>query len=189
MKAFRRLKNQLRASWKWVLSFGSRDWELEDYPISFRKQEPDPNGEYDNNPRFKHHSYIASIVNWNVDGFGDSKDEALRGLLATFAARKATLAENGKPLPRPGTNVPIQFASQEHVNVHPRLTQDFIQRVLGFKWGFVSDESSLWDFHSEETNELLIAKIRSVYGVAVDDIESARLWEILDRIAEAQKSE
>jgi hypothetical protein len=85
--------------------------------------------------------------------------------------------------------VPIEFASQERVDVHPELTQDFIERVLGFKWAFISDESSLWDFHEDQTNELLVAKIRSVYGVSVDDVESARIWEILDRIAESQESD
>jgi len=189
MNAIHRLRNQLRASWKWTLSFRSRDWELEDYPTSVRRQEPDPDSKYENNPRFEPHSYWASIINWNVNGFGNSKEEALGDLFTCFATRKAKLAEDGKPLPRPGANVPIQFASQERVNAHPALTQDFIERVLGFEWAFVSDESSLWDFHCEKTNELLVAKIRSVYGVCVDDIESAKLWEILDRIAAAQKPE
>jgi hypothetical protein len=170
------------------LSFRSRDWKLEDYPISVRRQYPDPNCEYDNNPRFRQHSYVASIINWNVTGSGDSKGEALRDLLNWFATRKAYLAEKGGPLPRPGTNVPIEFASQERVNAHPELAQDFIERVLGFEWAFISDESSLWDFHSDETNELIVAKIRSVYGVGVDDIESARIWEILNRIAESQRT-
>jgi hypothetical protein len=189
MNVVDRFRNQLRASWKWALSFRSHDWGLQDYPISVRRQEVDPDSEYDDNPRFKQHSYVSSIINWNVNGFGNLKGEAMTDLLANFAARKAYLAEKGRPLPRPGTNVPIEFASQDSVNAHPDLTQDFIERVLGFEWAFVSDESSLWDFHTEKTNELLVAKIRSVYGVSVDDIESAKIWEILDRIAETQKSE
>jgi hypothetical protein len=189
MNLIHRFGYQLRASWKWALSFRSPNWELKDYPIYVRKQEPDADSKYENNPRFEPHPYRASIINWNVDGTGNSKEEALSDLLTWFEARKAKLVEEGKPLPRPGTNVPIQFASQERVNDHPELAQDFIERVLGFEWAFISDESSLWDFHSDETNELLVAKIRSVYGVSVDDIESAKLWEILDRIAVAQKSE
>jgi hypothetical protein len=189
MKAVARFRSQLRASWKWALSFRSHDWELEDYPISVRRQEPDPGCEFDDNSRLKQDSYVASIVNWNVTGSGNSQEEAFSDLLNWFAIRKAKLAEEGKPLPRPGRKVPLEFASQERVNAHPDLTQDFIERVLGFEWAFVSDESSLWDFHNEKTNDLLAAKIRSVYGVSVDDIESARIWEILDRIAEAQKTE
>jgi hypothetical protein len=189
MRVVDRFRSQLRASWKWALSFRTRDWELGDYPISVRRIDPDPNREYDENPRFQQHAYAASIINWSVSGSGNSKDEALKDLLNWFAIRKARLAEEGKRLPRPGRKVPLQFASQEGVNAHPDLTQDFIERVLGFEWAFVSDESSLWDFHTEKTNELLVGEIRSVYGVSVDDIESAKIWEILDRIAKTQKSE
>lgn len=180
--------NQLRATWKWVLSFLSKDWELEDYPISIREQKPDQCNAYDDSRRLKLHPFVASITNWNVDGFGDSKEDALRDLLTSFISRKAMLKDEGKPLPRPGTKVPIQFASQLRVNAHPGLTQDFIERVLGFEWAFISDESSLWDFHSDASNEALLVKIKDVYGVNAEDIQSARIWEILDRIAEAQES-
>jgi hypothetical protein len=55
--------------------------------------------------------------------------------------------------------------------------------VLNLDWAFISDESSLWDFHEAKTNEALIARIKEVYGVDVSDIESAKLPEILERIA------
>jgi hypothetical protein len=32
-----------------------------------------------------------------------------------------------------------------------------------------------------------LVKIKDVYGVNAEDIQSARIWEILDRIAEAQE--
>jgi hypothetical protein len=54
--------------------------------------------------------------------------------------------------------------------------------------GLGSDESSLWDFHSSEDNQEFIAKIREIYGVDVSDVESARLWQILDRIATSRVS-
>jgi hypothetical protein len=59
--------------------------------------------------------------------------------------------------------------------------------VLGLDWAWISDESSLWDFHHDETNDALISKIDEVYGVDVSDIQSARLTEILERIATRQK--
>ena len=173
--------------WKWALSFFSHDWELKDYPISIRKQYSDPDGPYDNDPRFKLHPFVASITNWNVEGFGDSEAEALSDLRSAFGSRKAKLKDDGKPLPRPGAKVPIQFVSQVRVNAHPDLTKDFIERVLGFEWAFISDESSLWDFHCDATNKDLLVKIKDVYGVNVEDIQSARIWEILDRIAETQE--
>jgi len=186
MQAVVQLLDQLKAAWKWALSFRSPEWELKDYPISIRRQYPDPNDPYDNNPRFKQHLFFASIINWNVSGAGDSKEEALQDLASWFASRKARLKDEVKPLPRPGTDVPIQFASQVRMNAHQELAQDFIERVLGFECAFISDESSLWNFHTDATNEALLTKIRDVYGVNVEDIESAKVWEILDRIAEAQ---
>lgn len=181
-----RFGKQLWAMWKWAVSFLSSDWELEDYPISIRRQDPDPDGPYDNSPRFKLHLFAASITKWKVDGFGDSGPEALCNLRSAFASRKAKLRDDGKPLPRPGTKVPIQFASQERVNAHPDLTQDFIERVLGLEWAFISDGSSLWDFHSDATNEVFLMRIKDTYGRNVEDIQSARVWEILNRIAETQ---
>ena len=100
-----------------------------------------------------------------------------------LAAEKVKRANVKKPLPRPGTHVPIEFASRQRVSADPELAQDFIRRVLNLDWAFISDESSLWDFHHAETNEALIAKIEEVYGVDVSDIESAKLSEILERIA------
>jgi predicted RNase H-like HicB family nuclease len=184
MQAVIRLRNFLLARWKWAMSFRARDWQLADYPIFIRQQLPDPDSPFDNNPRFKLHNYVARVVDWTaMDSHGDSREEALNNLRAKFLARKAKLVKERKPLPRPGTEVPIEFASQERVNVHPELTKDFINRVLGLPWAFISDGSSLWDFHTEENNNALFAKIREVYSVDVSDIESGNLGEILDRIA------
>jgi len=174
--------NHIQAAWKWSLSFLERDWQLSDYPLSIRKFDPDYAG-----TRLKQHRYSVAIVNWWVmSGGGDTKHEAQEELEKRFAAEKVRRVEAGKPLPRPGTHVPIEFASQQRVNAHPELADDFIRRVLNLDWAWISDESSLWDFHSSEDNGALIAKIREVYGVDVSDIESAKLSEILNRIASKQ---
>jgi hypothetical protein len=178
----------LKAWWKWLLSFRKHNWQLEDYPVALRTQKADPDCAYDNNPRFKLHGYVAAIINWHVDGFGETREEALNDLRAKFLARKAKLADEGKPMPRPGTKVPIEFAPQGRVNAHPELKQDFIHRVLDLEGAFISDKSSLWDFHVEENNDALVAKIREVYGVDVNDIDSGNLAEILDRIAASRES-
>jgi hypothetical protein len=47
----------------------------------------------------------------------------------------------------------------------------------------IPDESSLRDFHSEETNNALCAKIRNICGVYLSDIQSAKLTETFDRIS------
>jgi hypothetical protein len=81
---------------------------------------------------------------------------------------------------------PIEFASQVRVSVNGELSEDFIRRVLGLDEAWISDESSLWDFHADADNEQLYAKIREVYGVDVWDIRSARLSEVFDRIANSR---
>lgn len=176
-----RLRDDIRRSWKWCCSFAKTDWELQDYPISIRGQELDLNLP----ARFTQQPYWARVLGWNIGAGGASKPEALNALREQFAKRKSDWLKKGKPLPRPGVDVPIEFASQEQVNAHPKLAEDFIHRVLGLPSAWISDQSSLWDFHYEETNEALLAKIREVYGVDVSDIESARLWEIFDRIEQA----
>jgi hypothetical protein len=126
-------------------------------------------------------------VNWGLAGGGNTETEALQCLEKNLATAKMERASSGISLPRPGKRVPIQFASQERVSAHPELAEDFAHRVLGLDWAWISDESSLWDFHHDETNDALISKIDEVYGVDVSDIQSARLTEILERIATRQK--
>jgi hypothetical protein len=181
-----RFADQVRALWKPFLSLRKRDWELTDYPVVFRIHEPDPSSPYQP-PRFKLHRCVASIVNWHLTGSGDSREEALQSLRGTFASVKLEKQESCKPLPRPGKTVPIEFASQERVKAHPELAEDFIHRVLGLEWAWISDGSSLWDFHTGENNDALYAKIKEVYGVDVSDIHSAKLQEILERISVTQK--
>jgi hypothetical protein len=64
------------------------------------------------------------------------------------------------------------------------LAKDFVKRILDIDWAWISDESTLCDFHSEETNESSIKKIRDVYGVDVSDISDGNLADIFDRILE-----
>ena len=173
-----RLRDDIRRFWKWCRSFAKTDWELQDYPISIKRQKLDlilP-------ARFTQHRYWARVLGWHIDAGGASKAEALNALGEQFAKRKSDWLKEGKPLPRPGVHVPIEFAPQERVGAHAKLAEDFIHRILGLEEAWITDGSSLWDFHFEETNEALLAKIREVYGVDVSDIESGRLWEIFDRI-------
>jgi hypothetical protein len=180
------LRNHIRATWKWSLSLLKRDWTLTDYPIAVREHVIDP---VYVGTRLKQHRYSASIVNWwAVSGGGNTKDEALEELHKRFAAENARRAEEHKRLPRPGTQVPTEFVSRQRIDAHPELMEDFVRRVLGLDWAWISDESSLWDFHASDDNQALISRINEVYGVDVSDIESGRLCEILERIAAKQSS-
>ena len=118
-------------------------------------------------------------MNWpGPSGGGDSKSEALAAIRKNVDEFK----HNNK-LPRPGTKVLVQFASTKRVDGHSALAKDFIKRVLELDWAFISDESSLWDFHEKETNDALLEKIRSIYGVDVSDISTGKLVDVFDRIA------
>jgi hypothetical protein len=177
-----RLRDDIRRFWKWCCSFAKTDWELEDYPISIKRQEVDLNLP----ARFTQHPCWARVLGWHIDAGGASKAEAMNALREQFAKRKTDWLKTGKPLPRPGVRVPIEFASQERLSAHAELAEDFIHRILGLESAWISDESSLSNFHFEETNGELVAKIREVYGVDVSDIESGKLWEIFDRIEQAK---
>ena len=78
---------------------------------------------------------------------------------------------------------PIEFAPQDRVDAHPALLDDFIHRVLEMEGAFISDESSLWDFHMDMNNDDLLTRIKRVYGVDVSNIESGNIAMILERIA------
>jgi len=179
------IKNRLLAFEKYVLSFRKNDWELCDYPITISKQEHNPEIEDSRLQQFK---YWATIVNWHLSGHGNTENEAFESLRNVFGTTKNEKKKKGELLPRPGTHVPIQFSSQEMVNKYPELADDFIHRVLEMDWAWISDESSLWDFHGDESNDFYIAKIKEVYDVDVSDIQSAKLSEILERISENNRT-
>jgi len=165
------------------LSFRKRQWELSDYPIDIIEQTPDLNSSY-NQTRFTLPRYIARITRWwAISGKGETIDEAMADLQINFQTTMANRRAEGKPQIRPGLLAPVEFASQELIERNHELSEDFIHRVLDLEWAWISDESSLADFHAEPDNTVLVNRIREVYAVDVSDIESARLPEILNRIA------
>jgi hypothetical protein len=56
-----------------------------------------------------------------------------------------------------------------------RLAEDFIRPVLDLDRAWISDESSLWDFHTNETKELLYAKMRRDIGGAYYSVSANTL--------------
>jgi hypothetical protein len=171
--------------WKFGLSFLKRDWQLRDYPIRVRKQGDAP---ADPNSRFKTYPWSAQIDGWGViSGLGNTRDEALSQLAVNFEEQKARRASEGKLLPRPGTHVPIQFASTELIAAHGPLVDDFIHRVLELPWAFISDESRLWQFPEGDPIDIYLDRIRTIYGVDCSDLADAPICEILERIAVRQQ--
>jgi hypothetical protein len=179
-----RLRNRLHSSWKWLLSFRTNDWQLDDYPIGIREQQNNGNPHLPA-PRFISHRYVAHVLNASITGSGDTPSASREKLKETFGMARSRRLEDGKPLVRPGRSWPLDFAAQEHVNEHEALSADFIHRVLDLDWAWISDESSLWDFHADSDNSRLNAKIMEIYGVDVSDIRSGRLAAIFERIAQS----
>lgn len=123
------------------------------------------------------------------DRGGETPTQAMADLVDQFRRiKKGGRLSDGKGMPRPGTKVPVEFASSDRVSAEPELRDDFIQRILDSEWAFVSDESTLWDFHTETSNDALNAKIKATYGVDVSDLESGNLADILDRITAKRKN-
>jgi hypothetical protein len=180
-----KLKNRLHSSWKWLLSFRTNDWQLDDYPVEIREQQDNGNPPLPA-PRFISHRYVAHILNAAITGSGDTPSAAKEKLKESFRTVRNRRLEDGKPLVRPGRSWPVEFASQEQVNEYEALSEDFIHRVLDLDWAWISDESSLWDFHADSDNSRLNAKIMEVYGVDVSDIQSGRLAAIFERIVQSR---
>lgn len=177
LRSLKEITFQARAAWKRLTSTFKSEWTIPDYPINTQFHSP---SEVSGVSRLKPIPWTAQVINWpGMSGGGNTRQEALEDLRHRFEQFKAT----NKELPGPGTKVPIQFAARTRVDRHAKLAKDFIERILGLEWAWISDESSLSDFHEEETDEALVQKIRTTYGVDVSDISSGNLAEIFDRIA------
>lgn len=176
-------KRRFRMKVKYCLSFLKRGWQLRDYPVILREfatPESDPGNGW-HFPRFE-----AYIQGWHLSGTGDTPDEARASLAAAFQKQKAKHAAQGKPLPRPGVLVPFDFASTARIDGHGALAQDFIERVLGLEWAWVSDLSGLGEFSIGHSPNIYIDRIREIYRVDCSDLTDAPLVDILDRIAAHQ---
>lgn len=163
---------------KWLASFLRRDWTLSDYPVRVRRNggEPKPS-----------EAWVAQILNWpGPGGIGASKEEAIERLRENVESIRAQRRSTKEGMPRPGREVPIQFASTARVLANPALYDDFITRVLGFQPSeiFISDDSSLDNFGDEAHVASLRDRILQVYGVDVSDLRDGLLCEILERLRE-----
>jgi len=174
------IRERIQIGWKWLLSFRKREWALAEYPVRVRAngQSPEPSI-----------AYCAQILNWpGPAGLGPTKVEAYEQLSNHWEE----IRRHRETMPRPGTHVPIQFASTERVQTDPALLDDFIQRVLLFSRNdpvFISDESSLHDFGDGAQVQELVARTRDVYAIDVSDIagDSGNIAEILERISRASE--
>jgi hypothetical protein len=171
-----KLSRQNRSRLAWIKSFFKTSWRFEDYPLDYIDQGECP----PNLPaRLQHKRWRADLVNWYaVSGSGDSKEAALADAKQKFVDRKTS----GEKMWRPGTGPGIVFAAKETPTRYPELSDDFIHKVLNLQWAWISDFSTLWDFHTENDNDAMYLRIGEIYGVDVSSVPNARLMDIFAEI-------
>jgi hypothetical protein len=167
------LSRQTRARIAWLLSFLKRKWTLADYPVDYIDQ-----GDFAISPskRHPHSCWRADLLGLpHLSGLGDTREQALGDAQQKFA----TYLASGAELRRPGSKPKVIFATDLEVSRFPDLRDHFIIHVLDLEWAFLSDESTLWDFHGELDNAALYHRIGVVYGVDVSHIPNANIAAIL----------
>lgn len=167
----------IKAFIKRLKSYSKTDWNFEDYPTQTWKN---PNAGEDKV------AYGAGIINWPMMvGHGETDEKALTALKDNFKLYK----ENNNNLPRPGTNVPLKFASTDNIDKYELTAVDYFKNVLNmdFYEGFYSDGSVLEflsddDIDSEKMKQEIINRTLILYSVDISDIYDEPLWKIFERI-------
>ena len=143
---------QLKAKLKYLLSFLKSEWTFADYPL---ETWTNPNAEQDDI------KFGAKFTNWSTFiAHGTSTSEAILNL-------RNNLVEYGKEnkLPRPGSNVPIEFAESARIEENEEIAVAFFEKIIemNFYDCFISDMTSLHDFDLD--NAETIEKIKTEYGI------------------------
>ena len=169
-----------RIARSWLLSFLRSDRLPEHYPIDIREQSGVP----------LESTWFAHVLNWpGPSGLGSTKQLARQALLRTLQEIAAERWSRGEAMPRPGSFVPVEFASAERVNADPELLEEFIVKALGFNAGdpvFISDQTSIEDFGDELEVELIRTRIHQHFGVAVPAAGPTSVADLLVRIRAAR---
>jgi hypothetical protein len=169
---------------KRLMSYTKREWNFHDYPIYTWKN---PNaGE-------EKVAFGAGFVDWmGMVGHGVNAERAIAQLKEQFDLFKAN-----NELSRPGTHVPLKFASTQKIDQYADIGRDFLYRIFGLNFdnGFYSDGSALEYFmpigeSPEEFKRQTIERVRKTYDVDIEDIYDKALWIVLKRLEEngVQKS-
>lgn len=170
---------------KRLKSYSKTDWVFSDYPT---KTWTNPNtGE-------EKIAFGAGIINWSgLVGHGSSPDKALIALKESFQLYK----DNNEKLPRPGTKVPLKFASSDKIDKYEKIAVDFFNEILDLDYyqGFYSDKSilscfELWENENkiEDVRNEIIKRTFLHYNVDITDVYNEPLWIILDKIEKENKN-
>lgn len=176
------LPNRLQIAKSWLASFFRRDWRPEHYPMHMREQVGVPDDA----------RWCAVVLNWpGPVGLGPTRNAARAALAANLHAISTRRAAEGKTMPRPGTGLPIEFASTARVDTDPELLDEFIVKVLGFRTDdpvFISDESSIDDFGDTERVAAIRDNIREHFGLAIYEEEPVCIADVLEQIRRTREA-
>jgi len=168
------MTERLKAFWKKLLSYTKATWDIDDYPLRYRKQ-TDTVEQY-NVGELK--PWVVQVINWwTMTGLGDSKKDAFERLKGNFKS----YVEHNKA-PRPGTNVPLLFADTSQIGDLEDVALDFFEKILDLNYHecFISDESSLTDFGRDDDKTL--QKINSTYSLGLTDLRDSNIARLLTLI-------
>jgi len=171
---------------KLLLSYSKKTWDFADYPVKTWKNK---------NAGEENVKYGAGIIRWAVMvGHGATSEEAIKELERSFH----TYRDNNSDLPRPGTNVPLKFATTEQIDKYEEIAVDFFKRVLQMNYydGFYSDFSCLPYFdleplsdieHNTKMKDEVISRTLLLYHVDITEIYEEPLWKIFATIKEKRQ--
>jgi hypothetical protein len=166
----------------WLASFVRSEWKPESYPMVIRTQDGLP-------PEAK---WCARVLNWpGPIGLGQTKSEAQAALQERLREIAVKRKQERKSMPRPGTRLPLEFASTTRVLSDLALLEDFITHVLGFTHSdpvFISDESSISDFGDDDRITDICKKIEEHYGISITESEPVFIADVLDRVRKQNKA-
>ena len=155
--------------WKHFLSYRKNNWAIRDYPLRYMEKSVQATGE-------KAMAWSVQVIKWwGMFGSGHTKSEAFKDLEDSFIKYKNA----NHRLPRPGAEVPIQFASTNQIEQLEDIAVDFFPAILGYDFHgiFVSDESSVFDFGVDEQE--IIAAINTRYGLQLTTLADGNIVRIL----------
>jgi hypothetical protein len=175
--------NQLKLLSKLILSYRKLKWGFSDYPVRTWKN---PNaGE-------KKVAFGAGIMNWSLMvGHSETPEKAVQALKEKFLLYQ----KNNPVIPRPGTHVPIKYASTEQISKYRDIAVDFFQKVLNLDYnrGFYSDDATLWPFEGPDEKQAevarkgIIMRTKVIFNVDISDIYDQPLYKIFERIKNAKQ--
>ncbi|MBK8805723.1 MAG: hypothetical protein IPO21_03335 [Bacteroidales bacterium] len=165
------MKNTILAFYKRLLSYYKTKWELTDYPLRYKKHADSNNNELK--------PWVVQIINWwTLTGLGNTKEEAFNVLKENFEIYK----KNNCKLPRPGCNVPLQYADTTNIDNLEDVAVDFFREILGYNYFecFISDQSSIIDFGKDDDE--VLQKINKTYKLNLSEIGDGNIVRLLTLI-------